>query len=106
MSCTTTCRKPNGNQAHCGACHETFSAVSTFDRHRTGSTHERRCAHPEAVGLRLNTHGVWTGEGRPAFWDTRAQPSDGTQTAAEPSLVGRDANGASEGAQTSTGGDA
>jgi len=39
--------------AHCAACHETFTRVTVFDRHRTG-THSRagrHCLAPVAVGL-------------------------------------------------------
>ncbi|MDG4801706.1 hypothetical protein [Micromonospora sp. WMMD980] len=45
--------------AHCGTCHCTFSAVSTFDRHRTGNVNTRRCVPPESVGLARNRHGVY-----------------------------------------------
>jgi hypothetical protein len=38
---------------HCSACHQTFTALKGFDRHRagshTGST--RHCQDPAAVGL-------------------------------------------------------
>jgi hypothetical protein len=39
--------------AHGGACHETFTVVAAFDKHRVGShTHdERHCLDPAAVGL-------------------------------------------------------
>lgn len=87
MTCTTDCRKPNGNQAHCGACHRTFSSVSTFDRHRSGHVDDRHCVSPEGVGLRLNHHGVWAGEGRPGFWTANAPGSDDAQTAETPELV-------------------
>lgn len=40
--------------AHCCACHETFSTVSNFDRHRQGphsDVRPRFCVSPESVGL-------------------------------------------------------
>ncbi|MGY4869789.1 FDXHR family putative zinc-binding protein [Mycolicibacterium elephantis] len=39
--------------AHCSACHETFSTVSAFDKHRAGSyaADTRRCLPPTSVGL-------------------------------------------------------
>lgn len=90
MTCTPECRKPNGNQAHCGAdgCHQTFAGITAFDAHRAGPVDERHCRPPADCGMRLNAWGVWSqsGDGRPAFWD-RPQPSGDTQTP-EPALVG------------------
>jgi hypothetical protein len=39
--------------AHCTACHETFTTVSTFDKHRSGSHAKgtRHCLPPAEVGL-------------------------------------------------------
>jgi hypothetical protein len=39
--------------AHCNACHQTFTVVAAFDKHRAGShTHDdRHCLDPAAVGL-------------------------------------------------------
>ena len=39
--------------AHCDACHQTFTVVAAFDKHRAGShTHDdRHCLDPAAVGL-------------------------------------------------------
>ncbi|WP_455709610.1 FDXHR family putative zinc-binding protein [Micromonospora sediminicola] len=45
--------------AHCACCHRTFSAVSTFDKHRTGTVDRRRCVDPVTVGLAPNRHGVY-----------------------------------------------
>ncbi|MEU4568679.1 hypothetical protein [Micromonospora sp. NPDC023956] len=45
--------------AHCAGCHLTFSAVSTFDRHRAGTVNARRCLDPAEVGLSPNAHGVY-----------------------------------------------
>jgi hypothetical protein len=37
MSCSPTCVQPSPTNAHCAAtCHQTFGAVSAFDRHRRG----------------------------------------------------------------------
>lgn len=39
--------------AHCGArgCHKTFTTVSSFDLHRSGTQQSRVCVEPEKVGL-------------------------------------------------------
>ncbi|WP_406816757.1 hypothetical protein [Mycobacterium sp. M23085] len=39
--------------AHCDACHETFTVVAAFDKHRAGphTDRGRRCLDPAAVGL-------------------------------------------------------
>jgi hypothetical protein len=47
MTCTNDCQRPTPTQAHCGACHRTFGAVSGFDRHRR----EGRCLDPAALGM-------------------------------------------------------
>lgn len=41
------------NTAHCGACHQTFTGIHAFDRHRTGSHSggTRHCQPPAIVGL-------------------------------------------------------
>ena len=40
------------NTAHCVACGETFTGVTSFDKHRQGSHAKKRyCVHPESVGL-------------------------------------------------------
>lgn len=37
---------------HCPACHRTFTGITAFDKHRTGShTEGRSCLDPETVGL-------------------------------------------------------
>lgn len=40
---------------HCSACHNTFTSITAFDKHRTGShaLSERTCLEPSAVGLVL-----------------------------------------------------
>lgn len=57
MSCTPECHKPHGRQAHCGACHRTFSVVSNFDLHRRGGT-----CDAEGRGL-TEKNGVWAAWG-------------------------------------------
>lgn len=41
------------NTAHCGACHETFTGITAFDKHRAGSHAQgtRHCVPPQEVGL-------------------------------------------------------
>lgn len=63
MACTNGCVKPTPSQAHCGACHHTFSGVTLFDQHRKGGV----CHHPTAIpGAKdsviptyLDLRGVW-----------------------------------------------
>lgn len=104
MTCTPACRKPRGRQAHCSACHRTFTTVSAFDHHRIGHVDDRSCADPVVRGMHLNAHGVWAREGGARFWTANAQPSYDTQTAESPSLVGEDANGTPKAAETLSGG--
>lgn len=54
MSCTSNCQHPSPAQAHCGACHRTFSRVSGFDRHRR----EGVCLDPAPLGF-AETGRVW-----------------------------------------------
>ncbi|GAS98826.1 uncharacterized protein RMCC_5791 [Mycolicibacterium canariasense] len=41
------------NTAHCGACHQTFTTTSAFDKHRDGNHAQgtRHCVDPSTVGL-------------------------------------------------------
>ncbi len=40
------------NTAHCPTCHQTFTGITAFDRHRTGShTTGRTCLPPTQAGL-------------------------------------------------------
>lgn len=43
------------NTCHCASCHETFTTITAFDKHRAGShPHDtRHCLDPEAAGLVL-----------------------------------------------------
>jgi hypothetical protein len=73
MSCTATCVHPTPAQAHCGACHTTWSGITLFDRHRKGGD----CATPDALiaeGLKIHdVRGVWRyAEPRPDYPRTEA----------------------------------
>lgn len=46
---------------HCSACHETFSVVSNFDKHRTKTG---KCLNPESAGLRKDQRDIWVGPPR------------------------------------------
>ena len=51
-------RWAGANTAHCTACHLTFTGLTAFDKHRTGSHSDRRgrfCLAPEVVGLVLTS---------------------------------------------------
>lgn len=41
--------------SHCAGCHNTFTTVTSFDKHRTGSHGygTRACLHPAKAGLEL-----------------------------------------------------
>lgn len=42
--------------AHCGTCHNTFTGVTAFDRHRRGGT----CLDPSSVGMiDKRSYGCW-----------------------------------------------
>lgn len=55
--CTSECPTPPQNTAvcHCGSCHETFSTVANFDRHRVNF----ECVDPATKGMRLDSRGRW-----------------------------------------------
>lgn len=55
MACRPTCIPPSPTNAHCGACHHTFSGVTAFDRHRRAG----ECLSPLAIGLRADRKGIW-----------------------------------------------
>lgn len=79
----TRCPKCDGgwtgfNTAHCTGCHSTFTGITAFDKHRTGSHAKstRSCLDPDTVGLvdagrAYPCWGLpWTEGGkRPAAWD-------------------------------------
>lgn len=56
MSCAGCSTKWGGfKTCHCTACHETFSTISNFDRHRkTG-----KCQPPKDCGLVRRENGAW-----------------------------------------------
>lgn len=68
MACTLDCRAPSISQAHCSACHQTFSGVSYFDMHRTGDVDQRRCLGPQEIVIKNQDgahrlalwNGVWS----------------------------------------------
>jgi hypothetical protein len=43
--------------AHCAACHQTFTAITAFDKHRSGSHSEdtRRCLDPRTRKARADS---------------------------------------------------
>jgi hypothetical protein len=62
-------------RCRCGACHQSFNAVSTFDHHRTGpyagtGANARRCLSTDemiAKGWHQNVAGFWCAGSRPNF---------------------------------------
>lgn len=56
MACGPNCIKPSPAQAHCAAtCHQTFSGVGGFDRHRRAGI----CLDPATLGMSKNGKGIW-----------------------------------------------
>jgi hypothetical protein len=65
--------------SHCTACHETFTTVTSFDKHRTGShpVDTRSCLDPASVGL------VSAGRAYPCWgFVGRSEETDGEETGA------------------------
>ena len=58
--------------SHCGSCHETFSSLTSFDRHQNRAGSEKLCRDPQEAGLvaAQKPYGVlWQMPGvRPAAW--------------------------------------
>lgn len=66
--------------AHCASCHNTFSTVALFDRHRVSY----RCAVPSRLRvdsgsraglplMRLDDRGIWVSAApRPEYWKAQA----------------------------------
>lgn len=58
-----TCRNPTwtgSRPCHCSACHETFSGVELFDRHRDRRGEHGHCRDPKTVaGAERWTDGIW-----------------------------------------------
>lgn len=67
MTCDKNCHpiKPYSRMAHCGACHHTFSGVSSFDAHRRGGA----CIEPAERGM-AERDGVWRIPGDGKKWWT------------------------------------
>ena len=68
------------NTSHCSSCHETFTGLSAFDRHRTGShaAGTRKCLPPADVGLaQVNrSYPCWGTEGDDRWNDQTRDGSD------------------------------
>ena len=52
------------SMAHCKSCHETFSTVSNFDKHRFRGRSLSveflgRCEPPDEIGMVQNNYGTW-----------------------------------------------
>lgn len=58
--------------AHCGACHETFTTVGNFDKHRRNG----KCAAPTKVGLVADANGRWTAAGANDEWWQKASTTE------------------------------
>ncbi|WP_439332433.1 FDXHR family putative zinc-binding protein [Saccharopolyspora antimicrobica] len=43
------------SRCHCSGCHQTFSGVTAFDKHRNRS----KCREPSKLGLVI-VNGIWT----------------------------------------------
>lgn len=61
MACTADCKRPTPGQAHCGACHRTFTGVSNFDLHRRAGICTTPAGMTERNGL-WGLHGSMTAE--------------------------------------------
>ena len=78
--CTRCTNRWGGlNTAHCAACHETFTGLTAFDAHRTGSHAKstRHCANPTDVGL-VNAGRAYPCWGFPSdgkHWFSSADPA-------------------------------
>lgn len=56
MPCLPDCTTGiSPNQAHCTICHNTFSSVTGFDRHRKAGA----CLDPRTLGMSLNARNIW-----------------------------------------------
>lgn len=59
--------------AHCSECHQTFTAITAFDKHRTGShpLSTRHCLDPATIGLidAGRAYPCWGAPGRDAVDD-------------------------------------
>ena len=66
--------------AHCSACHQTFTTVTAFNKHRTGSYSQdtRHCLEPASVGL-VDASRAYPCWGLPAPVDGRTGSGDPAQ---------------------------
>jgi hypothetical protein len=69
-TCRCGARWTGLSRAHCAACHDTFTTVTNFDRHRRNG----RCVDPASVGL-IFKNGLWR-QPTPMGW-----PFDGSGVA-------------------------
>lgn len=55
------------NTGHCKTCHETFSGITAFDKHRVNG----KCKHPSEVGLveSKRAYPCWTFPADDAWWE-------------------------------------
>lgn len=102
MTCTSTCIQPSPTNAHCGACHVTFGSVRGFDLHRRGG----ECYGPALTRMHQDGRGVWRMDGRPPQAD--APSADHASPLADESSPGvvPARSGATEVAETLSGGGA
>lgn len=60
------------NTAHCSGCHQTFTGVTAFDKHRAGghAASTRTCVDPASVGLVRADRGYpcWGSPGGDSEW--------------------------------------
>lgn len=53
--------------AHCSACHQTFSAITLFDRHRSAAGLRGACVDPSTIKGCEFRDGMWRGPQRDGF---------------------------------------
>jgi hypothetical protein len=102
MTCTRTCRIPGGNGAHCGKCHESFGAVSTFDKHRQGGADNRHCIDPATIGMHRDAYGYWRRDSDHPHPHAGSAVTVTARDGENPSGVGRDTSGRPDPAETAT----
>jgi hypothetical protein len=83
VTCTSTCIQPSPSNAHCGACHTTFGAVSGFDRHRRGG----ECYGPALTTMHRDRNGIWRMDGRDPRADAHSADAVEPQSDETPSVV-------------------
>jgi hypothetical protein len=103
MTCTNACRIPSGNGAHCGRCHQSFGAVSTFDAHLTGPVDSIQCLDPATAGMHQDAFGSWRRDATRPHPHARPHLRRTPETADQPPVVVGDTPGTSEPAETLSG---